>query len=194
MSVEEFRRLGYLQEVNRVVLHPCGLALEVVVSEDGTERFGGVWDYRDDPEGIVYGEAPDMDLAYSTWVEAAKHEDARRALFDGETIQPCKEDGDDQRPDQPAWAKRQETTVEAIDARDGDVVCDANGNTWRFDDRDEFRWTDFDGNGLRREVPPAPLTLLVRNGEPVVSAERADAIAAVFGALSAQGWRLTRDA
>lgn len=56
LDISEFRRLGYLQEVNRQFLHPLGLALEVVVEEDGTERLGGIWDYRDDPEGIFFGE------------------------------------------------------------------------------------------------------------------------------------------
>lgn len=55
LSVKEFREHGYLQELNRWFLHPLGLALEVVIGEDGNERFGEVWDYRDDPEGMVYG-------------------------------------------------------------------------------------------------------------------------------------------
>lgn len=54
MSVAEFRCLGYLQEVNRQFLHPLGLAIEVVVNDDGSESFGEVWDSRDDPEGIIY--------------------------------------------------------------------------------------------------------------------------------------------
>ena len=56
LPVDEFRLLGLLQEVNRLFLHPRGLALEVVVDEDGTERFGGVWDYREDPEGMAFAE------------------------------------------------------------------------------------------------------------------------------------------
>jgi len=55
MSVAEFREEGYLQELNRRFLHPLGLALEVVVCEDGSEQFGRIWDSRDDPEGIIYG-------------------------------------------------------------------------------------------------------------------------------------------
>lgn len=55
IGISEFREAGYLQEVNRRLLHPLGLALEVVIEEDGTERLGGVLDYRDDPEGIRYG-------------------------------------------------------------------------------------------------------------------------------------------
>lgn len=54
IDIGEFRSEGYLQELNRRFLHPLGLALEVVVEKDGTERLGGVWDYRDDPEGIAY--------------------------------------------------------------------------------------------------------------------------------------------
>lgn len=55
MSVQEFREFGYLQELNRRFLHVLGLALEVVVNEDGSETLGGIWDSRDDPEGLVYG-------------------------------------------------------------------------------------------------------------------------------------------
>lgn len=55
LDIKEFRRLGFLQEINRLLLHPCGLALEVVVEEDGSERLSGVWDYREDPAGIYYG-------------------------------------------------------------------------------------------------------------------------------------------
>ncbi len=56
MDVKSFRELGYLQELNRQFLHPLGLALEVVIDDDtGNESFGGVWNYREDPEGISYG-------------------------------------------------------------------------------------------------------------------------------------------
>jgi len=56
MNVKEFRELGYLQELNRQFLHPLGLALEIVIDGDtGNESLGGVWDYREDPEGISYG-------------------------------------------------------------------------------------------------------------------------------------------
>lgn len=56
MDIAEFVDEGYLQELNRRFLHPLGLALEVVVDEDKRPtHFGGVWDFRDDPEGMVYG-------------------------------------------------------------------------------------------------------------------------------------------
>lgn len=54
MNIQEFMDHGYLQEVNRQFFHPLGLALEVVVSDDEEPRIGGVWDYRDDPEGIYF--------------------------------------------------------------------------------------------------------------------------------------------
>jgi hypothetical protein len=98
MPIAEFRSDGYLQELNRLLLHPLGLALEVTVMDAetddarlieqiapiiaeqlvqlnppdelvreaaravvaklwprGSEHISGVWDYRDDPEGMVYG-------------------------------------------------------------------------------------------------------------------------------------------
>ncbi len=61
IDINEFRTLGYLQEVNRQFLHPLGLALEVIVGFNGTAMLGGVWDYRDDPSGIVYGISDEKD-------------------------------------------------------------------------------------------------------------------------------------
>jgi len=55
IDVKEFRSKGYLQELNRRFLHPLGLALEVIINENnGDEVLGGIWDYRNDPEGIHY--------------------------------------------------------------------------------------------------------------------------------------------
>lgn len=56
IPIDEFCALGLLQEINRLLLHPLGLALEVTVEDDGTERISGVADYRDDPEGCAFGE------------------------------------------------------------------------------------------------------------------------------------------
>ena len=55
IPIKEFREKGFLQELNRHFLHPLGLALEVIIKDDGTESLGGIWDYRDEPEGIWYG-------------------------------------------------------------------------------------------------------------------------------------------
>jgi hypothetical protein len=59
MDINYFRSFGYLQEVNRRFFHPLGLALEVQIDDDGNETLGRVWDYRDDPEGIVFVPGPD---------------------------------------------------------------------------------------------------------------------------------------
>lgn len=45
---------GLLFEINRTVLHPLGLALAVMVSDDGDCKFDGLWDSREDPEGIIF--------------------------------------------------------------------------------------------------------------------------------------------
>lgn len=54
MDVKEFLDSGLLFQVNKEVLHPLGLALEVTVEDDGTARLSGIWDCRDDLEGIEY--------------------------------------------------------------------------------------------------------------------------------------------
>jgi hypothetical protein len=55
MDLTEFRDEGYLQELNRKFLHPLGLALEAYVDENGkVTDLGGIWDLRDDPEGIFF--------------------------------------------------------------------------------------------------------------------------------------------
>jgi len=57
IPIKEFRELGFIQEINRRFLHPCGLAIEVIVDlETGEEKLGGVWDYREDKEGIYFGD------------------------------------------------------------------------------------------------------------------------------------------
>jgi len=56
INIKEFREQGYLQELNRQFLHPLGMALEIIIDEEGNEKLGGVWDYRDDPEGMFYAE------------------------------------------------------------------------------------------------------------------------------------------
>lgn len=90
MTVEEFVRSGFLQEVNRLVLHPCGLALEVQVEADGTMSFGGVQDYRDDPEGMIFADEPDAAKgAERARLESEKAE--RRVSTFGWVVQPLGE-------------------------------------------------------------------------------------------------------
>lgn len=47
---------GLLFEINRRVLHPLGLALEIQQDDEDSDKigFGGLWDYRNDPEGLYF--------------------------------------------------------------------------------------------------------------------------------------------
>jgi hypothetical protein len=54
IDIKEFREKGYLQELNRQFLHPLGLALEIIIEDNGSEKINGIWDYREDQEGIFY--------------------------------------------------------------------------------------------------------------------------------------------
>lgn len=55
MDIKEFRAKGFLQEANRKFFHPLGLALEVIVNDDiDEESLGGVWDYREDKDGMFF--------------------------------------------------------------------------------------------------------------------------------------------
>lgn len=60
MDIKEFRDKGYLQELNRKFLHPLGLALEVIIDNMGEKnesvKLGGIWDYREDEEGIIFSD------------------------------------------------------------------------------------------------------------------------------------------
>jgi len=65
IDIDEFQEKGYLQEANRLFFHPLGLALEVIVDEeDGSMKLGGIWDYRNDPEGIVFDDFDPVKQAY----------------------------------------------------------------------------------------------------------------------------------
>src|SRR5690348_1073869 len=96
IDINEFRDRGYLQEANRRFFHPLGLALEIVVDDNtGKASLGGVWDYRDDPEGMMFGidteEIEGMNKkAQNVDLEMLAHQEARVKLF-GDVIQPIKE-------------------------------------------------------------------------------------------------------
>lgn len=90
IDIREFRERGYLQELNRRFLHPLGLALEVKVADDGTQTLGGVWDYRDDPEGMNYDPgftAEEVAKAKAVDAEWEAKEATRRAAL-GYMVQP----------------------------------------------------------------------------------------------------------
>lgn len=73
MSLKEFQQAGYLQELNRQFLHPLGLALNLYVnSESGEIEFGGIWDNRDDPGGIVFAGIVQSDRYKAAWIDREK--------------------------------------------------------------------------------------------------------------------------
>ena len=61
MDLKEFQEKGYLQEANRLLFHRLGLALEMEFTDeaDGGEPTGllRIWDYRNDPEGMLFGQS-----------------------------------------------------------------------------------------------------------------------------------------
>lgn len=77
MPLDEFRDAGFLHEINRLLLHPCGLALALDV-EAGTAC---VWT-TDDPEGWELGDdllsAEKAERVADAWGKLA---DARLALL-----------------------------------------------------------------------------------------------------------------
>lgn len=90
MDIREFRQAGYLQEANRLFFHPLGLALEIVIEEDGSSWLGGIHDHRSDPEGCAFIDLTDpADDERATFVrkEFLRRADARKALF-GRIVQP----------------------------------------------------------------------------------------------------------
>jgi hypothetical protein len=91
MDVAEFRSAGYLQEVNRRFLHPLGLALAVKVADDGTEHISGVWDYRDDPEGIRYVDGVELAQRARDIDELWRVREIERRAALGWMVQPAEE-------------------------------------------------------------------------------------------------------
>jgi hypothetical protein len=48
MNLNEFKSLGYLQELNRRFLHPLGLALAVSVDQHGNIKLDDIYDWREE--------------------------------------------------------------------------------------------------------------------------------------------------
>lgn len=82
MDLNEFLNEGYLQEVNRQFFHPLGLALSVTCDEDGNVTdIWGLWDYRDDPEGMIFGDTMDAEKAAKVAAERERHREVRIGMF-----------------------------------------------------------------------------------------------------------------
>ena len=86
MTWAQFRDSGLLQEVNRRLLHPLGVALSVTVDDDSGKVLGPgpIWDYRNDPEGLRFSaEELDADTASAAraidhfWAEATRQRTER---------------------------------------------------------------------------------------------------------------------
>ncbi|MCP3927264.1 MAG: hypothetical protein GY714_32295 [Desulfobacterales bacterium] len=86
INIKEFREKGYLQELNRLFLHPLGLALEIIQEKSGEEKLGGVWDYREDPEGIRFGDDITTDPDAIKKAKFMEKEMDRRAKLRKETL------------------------------------------------------------------------------------------------------------
>ncbi|MBW1984667.1 MAG: hypothetical protein JRI53_08100 [Deltaproteobacteria bacterium] len=98
LSLEEFRDIGYLQEVNRQVLHLVGLAMYVEIDDATGEATGiGVIDYRDDPEGVFFPNGADREKGERVYQEVMKRAAHRKRLFGGRGLaQPIDETMDPQ--------------------------------------------------------------------------------------------------
>lgn len=97
MDIREFREFGFLQEVNRQFFHPLGLAMEVASDDDGNWIVSGVLDYRDDPEGLHFGEAfgDPEDKAKAARVQSLlESKAANRQRLLGYVIQPVETETD----------------------------------------------------------------------------------------------------
>lgn len=94
MDLKEFVEDGYLQEANRRFFHPLGLALSVQQDEETGEytKLDGLWDYRDDAEGMVFGEGygDDPDKAHRVQEVWDSHAAYRQEHF-GWVIQPVRD-------------------------------------------------------------------------------------------------------
>lgn len=81
IDIGKFVGVGYLQEANRQFFHPLGLALEVTEFSDGCCELSGVWDYRRDPEGILYDKSVDPAKISRVEQERERHRAAREKLL-----------------------------------------------------------------------------------------------------------------
>jgi hypothetical protein len=92
MTLQEFRELGLLHEINRRLLHPLGLALAVGVEKKKAPQHSfhvRIWDCRDDPEGTIFDEEEGLEPDLARKVEAMMTEALeRRQKLLGFGVQP----------------------------------------------------------------------------------------------------------
>ena len=92
MDLNEFVDKGFLQEANRQFFHPLGLALAVSYKGGKAISLIGIWDYRNDPDGIRFAESdlPGADKTEAVDILYREKARARRERF-GWIIQPIVE-------------------------------------------------------------------------------------------------------
>lgn len=59
VDLKEFMDKGYLQEINRLVLHPCGMSMTFQYTKKGVLKMRGILDRREDDAGIWF----DLDIS-----------------------------------------------------------------------------------------------------------------------------------
>ncbi len=115
MDLKEFREKGYLQELNRCFLHPLGLALEMVIEDDGTYRLGGIWDYRH--EGISFADG----VVQQHKIDFVSREMSRMLKFTdktGKTIATLSDEASEPVFVVPTEPKKEEVTVPPVATED----------------------------------------------------------------------------
>ncbi len=81
ISIDEFQRLGYLQELNRRFLHPLGLSMVIIVDDKtGEKSFYHIGDFRE--EGICFDKS----------VIETKEFNDRKSFIDEELMKRTKND------------------------------------------------------------------------------------------------------
>lgn len=98
-------KLGLLFEINRQILHPFGMALEITRAANGRAWFSGLWDCTDDPEGISYDDdtlaaGTARLVAFLAGVAEAKLAEREKRL--GYRVQPLPEAPPPEEPEEPA--------------------------------------------------------------------------------------------
>jgi hypothetical protein len=122
MTPKQFRAEGYLRELNRCFLHPLGLALEVVVDDDGTERFGEVQDQRDDYLGIWFDskqlQTPEAEAQRAHIGRLLYGKRMARMLRFGSHVQPCGPPSTDSTDPEPTYRYHDFRPVAAVSVED----------------------------------------------------------------------------
>ena len=94
LPLTEARKLGIFQEINRLLLHPRGLALafELDTTTDEVTRICGIWDFRSDSAGITFAFEDMPDKAENAVAfEALNNKSAERKRLFGWVVQPIAE-------------------------------------------------------------------------------------------------------